>query len=162
VESLPLERARQIEYVCNRFEAAWKNGESPRIEDFLEGWAGSEWLALLSELISLDTDYRHRRGLPCTPPAERAAFLDKVCGGDHALRQRVAALLHAADTPDNFLGQPPVTLEATVETPPLEGPGSRVGPYKLLEQIGEGGMGTVFLAEQQEPVRRSPAWTRAR
>jgi eukaryotic-like serine/threonine-protein kinase len=91
------------------------------------------------------------------PADGRAAFLDKMCGGDHPLRERVAALLHAAGKKGAFLGQPPVQVEATVDAPPREGPGSRIGPYKLLQQIGEGGMGTVFMAEQQEPVRRMVA-----
>ncbi len=86
------------------------------------------------------------------PSAERAAFLEKLCAGDDALRQRVAALLHAADNPGDFLGPP---LGATVDEPRrAEGPGTCIGPYKLLQQIGEGGMGTVFMAEQTEPVRR--------
>ena len=63
-------------------------------------------------------------------------------------------LLHAADHPNDLLDEPPVTLAATLEAPLLEEAGRQVGPYKLLRQIGEGGMGTVFLAEQQEPVRR--------
>ena len=91
------------------------------------------------------------------PVAERAAFLEKMCGDDHVLRQRVASLLHAAENPGDFLGQPPVKLQATVDETPPEGPGSRIGPYKLLQQIGEGGMGIVFMAEQQEPVRRMVA-----
>jgi tetratricopeptide (TPR) repeat protein/serine/threonine protein kinase len=89
------------------------------------------------------------------PAAERAAFLEKMCGGDNGFRQRVQRLLDAHDNPGGFLGQPPVRGPATVDTPaPAEGPGSRIGPYKLLQQIGEGGMGTVFMAEQTEPVRR--------
>jgi hypothetical protein len=90
------------------------------------------------------------------PTDQRAAFLDQHCGDDQSLRQRVAALLHAAEHPEDFLQQSPVKLDATAEAKsPTEGPGSRIGAYKLLQQIGEGGMGTVFLAEQQEPVRRS-------
>jgi hypothetical protein len=92
------------------------------------------------------------------PSGDRAAFLDQHCGCDDDLRRRVEALLHAHDDPGDFLGQPPVPLGATVnEHRPCEGPGSRVGPYKLLQRIGEGGMGTVFMAEQTEPVRRMVA-----
>jgi serine/threonine protein kinase len=92
------------------------------------------------------------------PAAERAGFLEKMCGGDNGLRQRVKRLVDAHDNPGGFLGQSPVQGPATVDTPaPAEGPGSRIGPYKLLQQIGEGGMGTVFMAEQTEPVRRRVA-----
>jgi tetratricopeptide (TPR) repeat protein/serine/threonine protein kinase len=93
------------------------------------------------------------------PAAERGAFLDKMCGDDPALRQRVEALLHAHENPDDFLApQPRAPQEQTVDEPRLaERPGSRVGPYKLLQQIGEGGMGVVFMAEQTEPVRRRVA-----
>jgi tetratricopeptide (TPR) repeat protein/serine/threonine protein kinase len=92
------------------------------------------------------------------PAAERAAFLAKMCGDDHALRQRVEALLQAHDNPGDFLAQPAVPQEQTVDEPRLaEKAGSRIGPYKLLQQIGEGGMGVVFMAEQTEPVRRRVA-----
>ena len=91
------------------------------------------------------------------PAAERAAFLDQACAGDAALRQRVEALLkaHAEATGEAFLTGPHQWVSAAVMT--AEGPGARIGPYKLLQQIGEGGMGVVYMAEQEQPVRRRVA-----
>src|SRR5947209_6530001 len=90
--------------------------------------------------------------------ADRAAFLDEACAGDAALRADVAGLLGALEQAGGFLHRPAAADGGTgAYVPPSEGPGTRVGPYKLLQQIGEGGMGTVFMAEQQEPVRRKVA-----
>jgi eukaryotic-like serine/threonine-protein kinase len=80
---------------------------------------------------------------------ERAAYLDAACGQDAALRGRVEALLRAHAEAGGFFNP-----GATVDQPPVAGAGTRVGPYQLLEPLGEGGMGTVWLAQQQEPVRR--------
>jgi eukaryotic-like serine/threonine-protein kinase len=101
------------------------------------------------------------------PAGERAAFLAQACAGDPALRQRLAVLLLAHDNPGSFMAKPPLTPTATQDPQPYrsengsrllaEGPGSRIGPYKLLQQIGEGGMGTVFMAEQLQPVQRKVA-----
>jgi eukaryotic-like serine/threonine-protein kinase len=90
------------------------------------------------------------------PPAERTSFLDRACAGDPALRADLEALLQAHDHPDSLLEEGPCA--AMVPAPrPMEGPGTRVGPYKLLQQIGDGGFGVVYMAEQQEPVRRMVA-----
>jgi tetratricopeptide (TPR) repeat protein len=89
--------------------------------------------------------------------AERAAFLDRACGDDPALRAEVEALLRAHDQPADLLNLPDQPVR-TVDYPSgPERPGAVIGPYKLLEQIGEGGFGIVFMADQMEPVRRKVA-----
>ena len=86
------------------------------------------------------------------------AFLDEACGSNAALRTRVERLLHAHQALGSIHGGgadgPVITVD---EAPHIEGPGTVIGPYKLLEPIGEGGFGVVFLAEQQQPLRRKVA-----
>ncbi len=92
------------------------------------------------------------------PPERRAAYLHEACGGDDSLRQRVEALLRAHESAEAFMDRPAVELRR--ETPvvkPAEQPGDRIGRYKLLQQIGEGGCGVVYMAEQEEPVHRRVA-----
>jgi eukaryotic-like serine/threonine-protein kinase len=93
------------------------------------------------------------------PAAERAAYLDRVCGNDAELRHEVLALLKFHDTAGDFLDQSPhgAAVETRLEASIGVKTGDRIGRYNLLQPIGEGGCGVVYLAEQQEPVRRRVA-----
>ena len=88
---------------------------------------------------------------------ERADYLDEVCAGDRELRMRVEKMLFAHVRAGSFLEVPVTVLNETIDQRLIEHVGTQIGPYKLIEQIGEGGMGTVYMAVQKEPVRRSVA-----
>src|SRR5262249_47099578 len=94
-----------------------------------------------------------------TDRAERSAYLDVACAGDKELRRCVGQLLVQHEKDESFfLDAPPLAANTpTIDEPISERPGTVIGPYKLMEQIGEGGMGVVFVAEQQHPVRRKVA-----
>ena len=97
--------------------------------------------------------------LEITAPLERAAYIDRACGDDAALRQKIVSLLvayeNAGDTFDHF-GRGGTT-KTQAESADPERVGSKIGRYKLLQKIGEGGCGAVYMAEQEEPVRRRVA-----
>ena len=95
---------------------------------------------------------------------ERQNYLDEACVGEPALRAEVGSLLEASARAraGNFLESLALDRDATSELDPIprpliEGPGTVIGPYKLLQQIGEGGMGVIFMAEQEAPVQRKVA-----
>src|SRR5881397_3215527 len=96
------------------------------------------------------------------PSEQRAAYLNAACGDD-AQCERVEALLKSHEQADSILQQPAAPVSAktlaitTGMVPVTEKPGDKIGHYKLLQQVGEGGCGVVYMAEQEEPVRRRVA-----
>ena len=95
-------------------------------------------------------------------PEARTVYLDEACKGDAKMRRYIERMLNAHPKLDGFLQQSPDPRvdegPATLAPPPIEeSPGTIIGPYKLLQQLGEGGFGVVFMAEQEKPVRRKVA-----
>src|SRR5262245_56802832 len=93
-------------------------------------------------------------------PVQRRAYLDEACAGQPELRRQVEDLLKLHEGAGSFLKHPAADVQGASPSqsptapPPTERPDAMIGPYKLIEQIGEGGMGTVWMAQQTEPVKR--------
>jgi WD40 repeat protein/serine/threonine protein kinase len=97
------------------------------------------------------------RAMEFCSPQERSAYLNEACAGDDELRRRVERMLTAQPQLGRFLDQNAAGMVLTNDQPVTERPGTQIGPYKLLQQIGEGGMGVVYMAEQTEPIARRVA-----
>jgi len=105
-----------------------------------------------------DTEAVFEQAIEIESPEDRAAFLDQACDNAPELRRTLEKLVLAHFRAGEFLEKPAAHIVATVDEPAVtERPGTVIGPYKLLQQIGEGGMGTIFMAEQTQPVQRKVA-----
>jgi len=153
--SLPPELAREMEAICDRFERAWHSDTPPHIEDFVAEAPEGLRAALLRELVLLEIHYRRAQGKSCELSEYLQCFPNLETGW---LGQAIAGVDAAGtETPPLAQQQPQGgAAPLTVSVPP-EAIGSRIGPYKLLQKLGEGGMGVVYMAEQQQPVKRRVA-----
>jgi serine/threonine-protein kinase len=106
---------------------------------------------------NLNIDAIFSSAIEIDSPEERNLYVHQACDDDEQLRGQVQRLLHAHFHGGKILDSPINNLIATINPPIAEGPGTIIGPYKLLQQIGEGGFGVVFEAEQERPVRRRVA-----
>ncbi len=105
-----------------------------------------------------DEEAIFKRVIKLKTSEEREAYLKRACKGDAKLLDRLEILLRAHEQSDDFLDSLPFGTKITLDSSPIsEGPGTMIGRYKLLEQIGEGGFGVVYMAEQNKPINRRVA-----
>ncbi|MHC4538323.1 MAG: protein kinase domain-containing protein [Planctomycetota bacterium] len=105
-----------------------------------------------------DEEAIFKTALKLKRPTEQMAYVKRACGSDSELLARVQALLKAHDEADDFLEAPILDRAATLDDSPVtEGPGTVIGRYKLLEKVGEGGFGVVYMADQTKPISRRVA-----
>ena len=137
------EAARHLDGICTRFERAWKRGDRPRIEDFLEGAADSERPALLAELILLELVYRRAIGEDCGA----AEYTGRFPGLDPAWLDRAIAAPSAGAT-DPVARRRPANMwpEGADPSGAADVQARSFGDYRILRSIGEGGMGVVYEA----------------
>src|SRR5271165_403555 len=140
-------QAWRVDAVCQRFEAELRDGYAPRVEDFVAQADSPQRVALLRELIALDVELRRDRGERPDPRHYRARFPDRDAG--------ITAVFDPESASSVGGGSSPTDISATQLLTGVSP--SHVGPYKLLRQIGEGGMGVVYMAEQESPIRRRVA-----
>ena len=136
-----------IDTAVDKFERAWSQRSRPRIEDFLTEVEESRRARLLAELLRVEHRLRRSVGEDPDPQEYRIRFPDSA--------GIIEGIFDAGSA--DVTGAASITVDAPAPRIILEGPGSRIGPYKLLQLIGEGGMGVVYMAEQEKPVRRRVA-----
>src|SRR5271165_4237766 len=144
---LPPTQAWRVDAVCQRFEAEWRAEREPRIEDFLPQADQPQRAALFRELLALELELHPDRGERLDPCEYRARFPGHTAAIEAVFGLKPAASSDAAATSTVVLAESPLT-DVT---------GSHIGPYKRLRKIGEGGMGVVYMAEQETPIRRQVA-----
>jgi serine/threonine protein kinase len=160
--ALSPELARELERVCDRFEGAWQGGAEPRFEDYLAAdMPPALRPALLRELILLDIHHRRARGQSCSAATYRQRFPEL---GEEWLASALKTPLETTAiqtpiSPEQLQGAGPgrEPEPASTTAPTSESSGNWIGPYKLLQKLGEGGMGTVYVAQQERPVARRVA-----
>ena len=143
----------RADQICNDFEVQWESGTQPRLEDFLSAENKKLGSDLIEQLLKIDISYRRRREEDVQPTAYKKFGEDvfQVARSILASGEDSSQLSLESELSINEVSQ------ATTAPKGLVTKSQMIGPYKLLQKIGEGGMGTVWMAEQAKPVRRRVA-----
>ena len=143
----------RTDQICNDFEVQWESGTQPRLEDFLSAENKKLGSDLIEQLLKIDISYRRRREEDVQPTAYKKFGEDvfQVARSILASGEDSSQLSLESELSINEVSQ------ATTAPKGLVTKSQMIGPYKLLQKIGEGGMGTVWMAEQAKPVRRRVA-----
>jgi serine/threonine protein kinase len=136
----------KIERIIDDFDEAWYRGERPSIDEYLETVSKQSRLQLLNSLLPIEIEYRLNAG--------EEVSADDYEKYDPSARHLAASLISKSSSIKSQTIGPQLDADAAI---PVSHSSRQIGPYKLLEQIGEGGMGSVWMAEQNEPVRRQVA-----
>lgn len=133
---------QKLDAICDEFESALKAGESPKIEDFLTRVSSDQQAELLQELMKLELWWKRNED----ESPNRELYLQRF----PKFEQEIKGVWDEYEV-STHIGPNKQTNE--LQNSPLK----QIGPYKLLQEIGQGGIGTVYMAEQSEPVRRRVA-----
>ena len=145
--------------ICDRFEDLWQSGKPPSLADFTGGENKNLGAPLIEALLKIDIQCRQKNGLDVIASAYEALGKEAVEITEQIIGEvdldQITPLSSDPDQSESDWAD----LDGTVTGPPPVKASSsqQIGPYKLLQQIGEGGMGTVWMAEQEKPVRRRVA-----
>ena len=136
-----------VDAICDAFEAAWLAGQEPLIEDFLPRGDRVDQDALLQELLLAEWDLRRRHEQHIELETYHARFPESK----HSITDLWRDWKRKQS--EGSLGGPASGIATALYTAPLGERGTVIGRYKLLEKLGDGGFGTVWAAEQREPVK---------
>lgn len=155
----------QIEAICASFEEEWQQGHQPSLEQAISGWTGAERSVLLQELLQIELHYRtdvlgrvkseehdefEKRGL-----GQHPIGIEQICELYPSIADEIRLAWQANER--EHVTIVPSQSDAAGDIESTAGKERRIGDYFLVEQIGQGGMGSVWLAEQREPIRRQIA-----
>lgn len=147
-----------IDEICDEFEEAWRAGATPQLTDFMDRLGADARHKLLEHLVPIDIEWRRFRGQTVSPEDYQhfSPQIGELAAGEFGLNDRDSKEFVEHDA-SRSPGQPNATMHTKAEGTDSGRVSDWIGPYQLVRRIGRGGMGEVWLANQQSPVKRKVA-----